>query len=104
MRTSIRRAFTRQALTAWLLGVALLFLPSCGGSSTPSKPLSPVDYFKKKQGGISTPHGKIQGDSVREGQDGKIQYRTENGTNWQVEMKQKADGTYSYGEPVEVKK
>ena len=50
-----------------------------------------------------TPHGKIKMDTIQDTPDAKIQYQTEDGRTWRVTATKKADGTYQYGTPDEVK-
>jgi hypothetical protein len=64
---------------------------------------SKVEYFRDTQGPSMTPYGKIKMDTVQPASDGKVQYQTEDGKTWRVEMTKQADGTYRYGTPVEVK-
>ena len=49
-----------------------------------------------------TPNGKIMIDTVIE-RDGKIEYATEDGKRWRVGYSKRADGTYQYGTPDELK-
>lgn len=49
-----------------------------------------------------TPYGRILTDSVEE-KDGKIEYQTEDSKTWRVNYSKRADGTYQYGTPEEVK-
>jgi len=83
-------------------------LGGCGGSGSGSRPpnkqdaRSRVEYFRDTQGSTVTPHGKIKMETVRE-VDGKVQYQTDDGRTWRVEMTRQADGTYRYGTPEEVK-
>jgi hypothetical protein len=75
----------------------------CGGGSTPKAVTrTPAQYFKEQQADTMTPHGKIMTDSVEE-KDGKIQYNTTDGKQWRVTYSKRADGTYEYGMPGEVK-
>lgn len=91
----------------WLLpalfAVVLVSAGGCG-ESTASKAdtRSAAQYFKEKQTNTVTPHGKIMTNSVKE-KDGKIQYKTEDGKEWLVTYTKRADGTYQYGMPDEVK-
>lgn len=91
------------------LSVSLIVLCSIGGcsgsgSNKPSEDTrSKVEYFRDTQGPTVTPHGKIKMESVEEAQDGRIQYQTEDGKKWRVEMTKQADGKYLYGTPDEVK-
>lgn len=75
-----------------------------GGKGTGKAPdtRTPAQYFKEQQANTMTPHGKIMTDSVEE-KDGKIQYKTEDGKQWRVGHSKRADGTYQYGMPEEVK-
>lgn len=49
-----------------------------------------------------TTHGRIMTESVEE-KDGKIEYRTEDGKKWRAGYEKRADGTYQYLTPEEVK-
>jgi hypothetical protein len=49
-----------------------------------------------------TPNGKIMIDTVIE-KDSKIEYATEDGKRWRVSYSKRADGTYQYGTPDEMK-
>jgi hypothetical protein len=80
----------------------VIALAGCGGYAKAPDTRSKVEYFRAKQGVTVTPHGKIKMDTVTE-VDGKIQYQTEDGRRWRVEMAKQADGTYQYGAPTEVK-
>jgi hypothetical protein len=60
-----------------------------------------VEYFRATQGPTMTTHGKIKMDTV-EDKDGKIQYQTEDGKRWRVDMTLEVDKTYRYGTPEEV--
>jgi ABC-type oligopeptide transport system substrate-binding subunit len=77
----------------------------CGGGSTSKKEdtRSKVEYFRDTHGPTMTPHGKIKMDTIQEASNGKIQYQTEDGKTWRVDMTKQADGTYRYGTPDEVK-
>jgi hypothetical protein len=90
-----------------LLGVTLLAgAAGCGGSSSTPKPpdtRTPAQYFREQQSATVTPNGKIMTDTVTE-QDGKIQYSTEDGKRWEVNHSKRADNTYEYGTPTELKK
>jgi hypothetical protein len=89
----------------------VLSLPGCGDKPSPDKDkpkedkpkLSKLEYFKQKQGPTVTPHGQVLAETARETSDGRIEYKTKDGKTWRVEMTANADGTYSYGEPQEVK-
>jgi hypothetical protein len=59
-------------------------------------------YFKDQQSATMTPNGKIMIDTVAE-KDGKIEYATEDGKRWRVSYSKRADGTYQYGTPDEMK-
>src|SRR5262245_701379 len=86
-----------------LIAVAFVFAGGCGGSSTTkSDTRNAGQYFKEQQANTMTPHGKIMTDSVVE-KDGKIEYKTEDGKHWRVTYSKRADGTYQYGMPDEVK-
>src|SRR5437763_1743714 len=77
-----------------------------GGNSPPAAKSAdtrtPGQYFKEQQVSTMTPNGKIMTDSVEE-KDGKIQYKTDDGKQWRVTYSKRADGTYQYGTPEEVK-
>lgn len=89
-----------------LLGVVIVAAPACkpGGSvSTGGQATeSPVQAFKAKQAKTMTPNGRIDMNSVVE-TDGKIEYQTEDGKKWRVDYQKRADATYQYGKPEEVK-
>jgi hypothetical protein len=94
-----RRWFCWGILASLLVGG----LAGCGGETPPSPTTrSKVQIFKDDQGATMTPHGKIRLESVQE-VNGRIQYQTDEGKTWQVDMTKKADGTYQYGTPDEVR-
>lgn len=75
-----------------------------GGSATGDArdARTPQQYFKEQQVNTMTPNGKIMTDSVTE-QEGKIRYQTEDGKQWRVGYAKRADGTYHYTTPEQVK-
>jgi hypothetical protein len=79
------------------IAAATVAIAGCG-----SRPLTKADRFKQDQAATITTHGRIDLESVQETRDGRISYRTANGSLWQVEISQNADGTPRYGEPVAV--
>jgi hypothetical protein len=91
-----------------VLILAAFFLSVLGsGGCKDKKPeedaaLSPAEYFKKHQGSTVTPNGKILMDSVQAAGE-KIQYKTDDGKTWRVGYSKRADGTYEYQTPDEVK-
>jgi hypothetical protein len=88
-----------------LLLALVIALPGCGNRTrkgTGPDTRTPAQYFKETQGATVTPHGKIKTDTV-EGKNGKIHYQTEDGKTWSVGYTKRADGTYQYGMPEEVK-
>jgi hypothetical protein len=91
---------------ALVLAAMLGTLIGCGGSETRSGKIpdtrSAAQYFKEQQGTTVTPNGKIQTDTVEE-KGGQIEYKTEDGKKWRVTYSKRADGTYQYGTPDEVK-
>lgn len=66
----------------------------CGG------PVSTVDRFKSDQVATVTPYGRINMDSVSESQEGRINYQTQDGSSWQVQIETAADGSARYNQPV----
>lgn len=78
----------------------------CGAGAGPggkvADPQTPAQYFRRHQGATVTPYGKVVLDSV-EGKDDKIEFNTEDGKRWRVGYFKRADGTYDYGTPDEVK-
>jgi hypothetical protein len=78
--------------------------PSSGSGSTTKVVVerTPGQYFKDQQSATMTPNGKIMIGTVTE-KDGKIEYATEDGKRWRVSYSERADGTYQYGTPDEVK-
>lgn len=76
-----------------------------GGKPTPARshdPRTPGQYFKEQQSSTMTPNGKIMTGTVAD-RDGKIEYATEDGKRWRVSYSKRADGTYQYGTPDEMK-
>lgn len=80
----------------------IAFLGSGCSDNGPRKK-SKIEYFKETQGLTMTPHGRILIASVQEITSGKIQYQTEDGKIWRVDMTERADGSFQYGTPHEVK-
>lgn len=101
--SKVRKAF---CLLIVICFVAVLN-SGCGNSGSTSTKQedtrSKVEYFWDEQGPTMTPHGKIKMETVQETSDGRIQYQTEDGRTWRVDMSKQADGTYRYGTPDEVK-
>jgi hypothetical protein len=91
-----------------IIAAVLAFSIGCSGSTSRSSSSkspdtrTPAQYFKDEQVSTMTPNGKILTDSVTE-KDGKIEYRTEDGKQWRVGYQKRADGTYQYLTPEEVK-
>ena len=72
----------------------------CGSKSeSKSKPATPSEVFKKEQADTTTPHGKIVRDSVRDGSDETVLYRTSDGKSWRTRMNKRGDGSRSWAEP-----
>jgi hypothetical protein len=84
------------------IAVMVITVIGCGGSSTDPNNRTPAQFFKQEQGNTMTPHGKIMPDSVEE-RDGKLEYKTEDAKKWRVGYSKRADGTYQYGMPEEIK-
>lgn len=91
-----------------LVLMAVIVVSHCACSSSdegPGKQLdrrTPVEYFKQQQMNTITPNGKIMLDTVEE-LDGRINYKTEDGKQWSVSYSKRADSTYQYGTPDEVR-
>jgi hypothetical protein len=81
-----------------------LILAGCSSSVTTggASEETPVGYFVKHQQATITTHGKILMGSVSEN-NALIQFQTEDGKKWQVSYSKRADRTYQYGTPTEVK-
>jgi hypothetical protein len=77
------------------IAAATVATAGCG-----SRPLTKAERFKQDQAATITTHGRIDLGSVQETRDGRISYRTTNGSLWEVDVSQNADGTPRYGEPV----
>src|SRR5439155_542189 len=77
-------------------------LQARGGAGKQPDNRTPVQYFREQQAATVTPNGKIMIDSVEE-RNGKLEYKTEDGKKWRVGHSKRADGTYQYGMPEEVK-
>ncbi len=71
----------------------VLAIIGCGG------PVSKVDQFKADQAATVTPHGRINLDSVSESNTGGINYQTQDGSSWKVQVGSSADGTARYNQP-----
>jgi hypothetical protein len=85
-----------------LYGGVLAAGVGCSSGTAPADSRSAGHYFKEEQVRTVTPHGRIMTDSVAE-TDGQIEYRTEDGKRWRVRYSKRADGTYEYGTPDEVR-
>lgn len=83
-----------------VLAGGLVVATGCGGTARPEP--TAVEYFRDKQGPTVTPYGRILIGSVEE-RDGLIEYTTEDGKRWRVRPSKRADGTYEYGTPDEVR-
>lgn len=93
------------ATRAILLGAFMAAFVGCDDRRTTARmgdDRSPVQYFKEQQKDTVTPNGRIVVDSV-ESADGKIRYRTEDGKTWRVGYTRRADGTFRFDTPEEVK-
>jgi hypothetical protein len=77
---------------------ALAAAVGCGGRPE----VSAAEYFRVHQAATITPHGRILSESVAD-RDGLIEYATEDGKRWRVRPSKRADGTYEYGTPDEVR-
>jgi major membrane immunogen (membrane-anchored lipoprotein) len=94
-----------RALFGTVVVVGLVVTIGCGDKSKTDKrsdTRTPGQYFKDEQSATVTPNGKILADSVEE-KEGRIEYKTEDGKAWRVGYSKRADGTYQYGTPDEVK-
>ena len=69
------------------------------GCGSKSKPATPAETFKTEQADTTTPHGKIVRDSIRDGSDGSVLYRTSDGKIWRTRMNKRGDGSRSWAEP-----
>jgi hypothetical protein len=94
-----------RGLLGLVLAALLAVTAGCGGSGRSNKPpdtRSAAQYFQEQQAHTVTPNGRIRTDTVQE-RDGKIEYQTEDGRRWQVGYSRRADATYEYGTPEELK-
>jgi hypothetical protein len=78
--------------------VVVSLLAGCS-KQEPSK----AEVFKSDQSATITPHGRIIPESVKETDDGRITYETEDESRWAVDMEKAPDGQYRYGKPEPVK-
>ncbi len=98
----MRLRFRFRVVSAAVLAVAVGCGAGCGPAGKATDPLTPAQYFRLHQGATVTPYGKVVIDSVAE-RGGKIEFNTEDGQRWRVGYFKRADGTYDYGTPDEVK-
>lgn len=87
--------------------VVVIAVLGCGGTGPPgagkaADTRSPAQYFRERQATTITPHGKIRTDTVEE-RGGKLEYQTGDGKRWRLDYAKRADGTYDYGTPDELK-
>jgi hypothetical protein len=76
------------------VGIALTICAGCEtGASTPA------EHFNESQQLTPTPHGRILPDSAEDVQDGKLRYRTEDGSTVEVTPLPNGDDGYYYVDP-----
>jgi hypothetical protein len=86
-----------------LCGSILTAVGGCsGGGTAPADSRTAGQYFSEQQARTVTPNGRIMSGSVAEA-DGQIEYTTEDGKRWRVSYSKRAEGTYEYGTPNEVR-
>ena len=91
---------TQRLLRIVLCLCAFVIVSGCGSKSeSESKPATPAETFKTEQADTTTPHGKIVRDSIRDGSDGSVLYRTSDGKSWRTRMNKRGDGSRSWAEP-----
>ena len=98
---------TLRLLLGVLIAAMLATAIGCGegsnsGRSRAADTRTPGQYFRDRQASTMTPNGKILMNSVEE-RPGEIEYKTEDGKRWRVTYSKRADGTYQYGTPDEIK-
>ncbi len=69
------------------------------GCESKNEALTPAEVFINDQSETTTPHGTIVRDSVRDGSDGSVEYRTSDGEPWRTHMNIHGDGAHSWAEP-----
>ncbi len=80
-----------------ILGILVLFVSL--GCDSKSKVAKPSELFKNDQSETTTPHGTIDQDSVRDGGNGSVEYRTSDGKSWRTRMTTQGDGSRTWAEP-----
>jgi hypothetical protein len=92
------------ALRTVVLAGAAVLAAGCDGKPTTGvgADATAARYFREHQADTETPNGRIVTDSV-EAAGGTIKYRTADGKAWRVKYTRRADGTYQYGTPEEVR-
>lgn len=97
MKTQLR------SLSLTVISFIFIAGSGCGGDAKTNKPVekSPLQYFRDELGGAMMTHGRILADSIEEN-NGRIQYKTEDGKKWRVSYRKLPDGNYKYDTPDDI--